>query len=192
MALTQEGDTDALALTAVVPGTGVGHDDSALVARARLGDSSAFDELYRRYRDQVYTLCLNMCGNRDEAQDLLQETFVHACRGLSKFGGRSRFTTWLYRIAVNAVRDSARRRKRSPVPPPAQAPDLATVSHVRAALARLRQEHRDLLALRYSLSLSYQEMAECLRWPVGRVRATLHRARRAFKEEYLRIVEAKP
>jgi len=176
-----------------MPGVRAGEDDSALIERARSGDATAFDELYRRHRDRVYSICLNMCGNRDEAQDLLQETFVHACRGLAKFAGRSSFTTWLFRIAVNVARDAARQRRRSPDPlPSAQAPDLTTVDHVRAVLARLRQEHRSVLVLRYSLSLSYQEIGESLHWSVDRVRATLHRARRAFKDEYLRMNEVKP
>ena len=172
-------------------------EERALVARAQQGDASAIDELYRRYRDRVYTLCLDLCGDPEEAEDLLQETFVNACRGLPKFAGRSTLATWLYRIAVNAVRSSARRRRREPIaglplpePPPfAIDPDPATISGVRAALAGLHPRHRQVLALRYSQSLSYQEIGDSLGWPLARVRATLHRARCAFKKAYLRAQE---
>jgi RNA polymerase sigma factor (sigma-70 family) len=165
-------------------------DEAALIARARSGDNDALDALYRRHRDYVYTLCLNMCGDRDEAQDLLQETFVRAWRGLRKFAGRSSLSTWLYRIAVNVARDAAgRRRPDTGVLPEIQSSDRdMTVDDVRAALARLRPAHRTVLVLRYNLALSHEEIAGCLKWSVSRAKVTLHRAKRAFKDEYLRIV----
>jgi RNA polymerase sigma-70 factor (ECF subfamily) len=138
----------------------------------------------------VYTLCLNLCGNRAEAEDLLQETFVRAYRGLPRFRGRARFTTWLHRIAVNLCRDAARRRRRSPDPLPiAPSPSSATVDQVRAALARLRPQHRLVLILRYSQSLSYQEIGDLLSWSLSRVKVTIHRAKRAFKDIYLQLNE---
>jgi len=84
---------------------------SALVARAQGGDMEAFDELYRLHRDKVYSLCLNLCGDRERAQDLLQETFVRGWRGLQGFRGQSAFSTWLHRVAVNVCRDGERRRR---------------------------------------------------------------------------------
>ena len=165
-------------------------DEAALIARAREGDTTALDELYRRHRDYVYTLCLNLCGNRDEAQDLLQETFVRAWRGLRKFAGRSSLSSWLYRIAVNVAHDAASRHRCItavlPIDPPG---DRQTVDDVRAVLARLRPVHRTVLVLRYNLSLSHQEIAGCLKWSVSRAKVTLHRAKRAFKDEYLRMAE---
>ncbi|UCH34501.1 MAG: RNA polymerase sigma factor [Armatimonadota bacterium] len=169
------------------PATRAAGRDGALVARAQQGERAALDELYRRHRDYVYTLCFNLCGDREDAQDLLQETFVHAWRGLPKFAGRSSFTTWLYRIAVNVAHD-ARRRHREPMPTDRNpAADAETIDHVRAALARLRPAHRAVLVLRYSLSLSHQEIAECLHWSLSRAKVTAHRAKRAFKDEYLRL-----
>jgi RNA polymerase sigma-70 factor (ECF subfamily) len=165
-------------------------DEGALIARARADDVAALDELYRQHRDYVYTLCLNLCGNRDEAQDLLQETFVRAWRGMHKFAGRSSLSTWLYRIAVNVARDAAgRRRPETGVLPEIQSSDRDRMDDVRAVLARLRPAHRAVLVLRYSFSLSHREIAECLHWPVTRAKVTLHRAKRAFKDEYLRMAD---
>jgi RNA polymerase sigma-70 factor (ECF subfamily) len=168
-------------------GTGCG---SALVGRARLGNVEAFDELYRLHRDRVYTLCVDLCGDRELAEDLLQETFVRVWRGLRGFGGRSSFATWVHRIAVNVCRDAARRRGRqaeeggrSPNP------DTETVDRVRVALARLRPPYRAALALRYTLGLSYEEIGETLGWSMPKVKVTIHRAKRAFRDAYCEGVE---
>ncbi len=167
--------------------------DTALVARAQRGEGDALDQLYVRHRDQVYTLCLNLCGNREEAEDLLQETFVCAYRALAKFRGGSRFSTWLHRIAVNLCHEAARRSQRRADPPAVAAgADTEVIDNVRAALMRLRPHHRVVLVLRYQQSLSYQEIADLLKWSLSRVKVTLHRAKRAFKDVYLQLDETQP
>ncbi len=159
-----------------------------LVGRARRGDVEAFDELYRLHRDKVHTLCLNLCRNREQAEDLLQETFVRAWRGLPKFQGRSQFSTWLHRIAVNVCRDAAGRPPESTPNLLARAdPDDEIIDRVRAALGRLRAPHRVVLVLRYSLSLSYREIAETLNWSLPKVKVTIHRAKAAFKSAYCEV-----
>jgi len=85
--------------------------DSRLVKRAVHGDRAAFDELVVRHRDRVWAIALRMCRDRDEAEDVLQETFIAAWRALDRFGGRSEVTTWLYRIAVNKSHDAIARRR---------------------------------------------------------------------------------
>ncbi len=169
-----------------------GEEDTALIARACQGDTDAMDQLYRQHRNQIYTLCLNLCGNREEAQDYLQETFVRAFRKLSQFAGRSKLNTWLYRIAVNLVKETARRNckaTQAEVPASAAAsscPDVDTTERVRAVLANMIPSYRLVLALRFSQGLSYQEIAECLGWSLARVKVTLHRAKRSFKNAYAR------
>lgn len=162
-------------------------DEVSLVARARRGDVSALDEIYRQHRDQVYTLCLNLCSDRELAQDLLQETFVRAFRGISSFAGRSQLSTWLYRIAVNLAHEVARRQRfaEKTYQSPTQ-PDTETVDRVRATLGSLRENYRIVLALRYTQTLSYQEIAECLGWSLARVKVTIHRAKQEFREAYLK------
>ena len=182
--------TEGLRLTRGVSAKAVSEEEAALIARARRGDAGAFEELYRRHRDQVYTLCLNLCGNREDAQDLLQETFVHAYRGLRGFAGRSAFGTWLYRIAVNVCAAARRRARTAPTPASDPGADAATIERVRDVLMRLRPAHRVVLVLRYSQGLSYNEIAECLQWSLSRVKVTIHRAKRAFKDAYLKADSA--
>ena len=74
-----------------------------LVTRASRGDTGAFEALYRQHVGRVYGLCLRMTGQPDSAEDLTQDTFVNAWRSLPGYEGRSSFSTWLHRIAVNAV-----------------------------------------------------------------------------------------
>lgn len=165
-----------------------GSADTEVLGRARAGDRGAWDELYRGYRDRVYTLCLNLVGSREEAQDLLQETFLRAFRGLPGFRGQSQLGTWLYRIAVNAAHDRRRRQRPQERLEPEQAaetPDVAMVEQVRAALATMRAPHRTVLALHYGQGLTGVEIAECLGWSLSRVKVTMHRARRAFREAFL-------
>ena len=180
---------EALILGEPMTAAQAGPADAALVARARQGDNRAFEQLYLGHRNQMYNLCLNLCGDSDQAQDLLQETFVRAYRALPRFRGSSTFSTWLYRIAVNVCRDAARRRRRMRLAESAapDAPDVGvaqTVALVRSALLRLSPRHRAALALRYTLSLSHQEMANVLGWSLPKVKVTIHRARQAFKEAY--------
>ncbi len=168
---------------------GLGAGEGALVARARAGDASAFEELYVRCRDQTYTLCLSLCADPEEAQDLLQDTFVRAYRFLPSFRGEAQFTTWLHRITVNLYHDATRRKQRQaaavPEPTPSREGGQETAGQVRAVLALLQPNHRVVLGLRYSQGLSYQEMAEVLHWSLGRVKITLHRAKAAFRDAYL-------
>jgi RNA polymerase sigma-70 factor (ECF subfamily) len=140
----------------------------------------------------VYTLCLNLCADREQAQDLLQETFVRVYRGLRTFRGGAQFATWLYRIAVNVSRDAARKqrvRERALPPAASEAGGGDMVHQVRAALTRLRADHRAVLALRYTRSLSYQEIADLLGWSLPKVKVTIHRAKQAFKTAYLGVGE---
>ncbi len=180
---------EAVRLGEARPAQGVADADTTLVSRARQGDAAAFEELYARYRDKVYGLCLSLIGDREDAQDLLQETFVRAYGALPRFRGGSRFGTWVFRIAVNACHDALRKRRRLPDPTPAP-PQLdvevePTVDRVRAALSCLVPKHRAVLALRYNRSLSYQEIAEVLGWSLARVKVTIFRAKHAFREAYL-------
>lgn len=161
-------------------------EDAALIAQAQTGDRGAFDRLYLQYRDQIFTLCLNLCGDREEAGDLLQETFLNAWRGLPRFRGRAAFSTWLYRIAINTCRAAARRKRVLSAPAPEErAVDQELRDEVRSTLADLRPNYRIVLTLYYSQTLSYQEIADCLGWSLVKVKVTMHRAKAAFKELYL-------
>jgi RNA polymerase sigma-70 factor, ECF subfamily len=92
-------------------------EEAAVVAAARAGDESAFAALAERYRRELQVHCYRMLGSLEDAEDLVQETFLRAWRGRTSFQGRSSFRTWLYRIATNACLNALARRSRRVLPP---------------------------------------------------------------------------
>ncbi len=92
-------------------------DDTALIERCLAGDRGAFDELMRRHEDRVFAVCLRTLRDREAALDATQDTFISVFRKLDRFDGRSAFTTWLHRVAVNTALDRIRRDKRRATSP---------------------------------------------------------------------------
>jgi len=169
-------------------------DQAQWITRARDGDQTAFECLYRAHVGRVYGLCLRMTGHPQTAEDLTQETFVSAWRSLSAFEGRSGFSTWLHRIAVNAVLA----RGRSPqgrgefsmtgdegeqrdfeMP---EDMDAATPIDLERAIATLPAGARDVMVLYGVYGYSHEEAADMLGVAVGTCKAQLHRARRLLRE----------
>jgi RNA polymerase sigma-70 factor (ECF subfamily) len=176
--------------------------DSALIARFLKGDQSAFDALFLKYQEFVYNIVYGIIGLAEEARDVTQDVFLQVYRSLPSFRCRSRFATWLYRIAVNRALDSARAAKNrrwlplkeahKAVSRPAADPTTATSHHaehdaVQRVLMEVPWQHRDVLVLRYFQELSLEEIAEVLQCSVTAVKVRLHRARRYFKEKYMQI-----
>jgi RNA polymerase sigma-70 factor (ECF subfamily) len=182
-------------------------DDHPLVSRAQAGEVAAFEALVRRYERWVFTLALRMVGDRGEAEDMAQEVFLKAYRGLPRFKGTSRFSTWLYAIASHHCLNHLQARRRRPEASgrgaeglggeelqavdllPDAAPradavleraDLARI--VQTELTFLTEDHRLILILRDIQGLSYQEIAETLGLELGTVRSRLHRARAEMRE----------
>jgi RNA polymerase sigma-70 factor (ECF subfamily) len=170
--------------------------DGPLVARARDGSPEAFEELVRRYRNQVYALCFHFVHSREDAWDLAQETFVNAHRALPAFRGESGFKTWLMRIAANRCKDHLKKRRLDTVPfddaqsvdGPANSPqpdeqlehrELALA--IETALKGLPLRHRTAFLLREYEGLSYQEMAEVMDCNIGTVMSRLFHARRKLQ-----------
>lgn len=193
---------------AEVPGNAraAAEEDCGLVDRAQTGDAAAFEALVRRYQRWVFTLTLRMVGDRAEAEDVAQEVFLKAYRGLAGFKGTSRFTTWLYAIASHHCLNHLKARGRrgasggwsqsravgdAPVAVerlPDGAPRADTLLEraefariVQAEMARLTEEHRVILVLRDIQGLSYVEIARTLGLEPGTVRSRLHRARMEMK-----------
>jgi RNA polymerase sigma-70 factor (ECF subfamily) len=174
----------------------VGGDD-ALVARARAGELVALEELFNRYRNQVFSLAYRMTGNPSDAEDLCQEIFLQVMRKVGSFEGRSSFSTWLYRVAMNRSRDYLRRKKRSPEllshegdPPERHDPHIATSGGlesvaisseaqrlVQEALMELPVSLRAPLVLHELEGMQYHEVASLLKLPVGTVKSRIFRAR---------------
>ncbi len=170
-------------------------DEGDLVERARAGDREAFADLVRLHQDRVYRLALRMVGV-DAAEDVAQQTFLHAWQAISRFEQRSAFGTWLYRAAINACTDVLRRQGRfRPLPLedvehalPSAEPDVAEEVHQRMedqerrqalawALDRLPTDDRVLLYLRLGEVLSYEALADVLGLNVRTVGTRLFRAR---------------
>lgn len=166
------------------------------VAQARGGDASAFEELVRTYEAPEYRLALRMCGGRaEDAQEVAQEAFLAAWRGLPRFRGQCRFSSWLYKLTANAAVDHLRREKRRPAAVPLENVGEPADPHtpqeelerrelhraVQQALDRLTPEHREVLLLRQMQGLSYQEIGAALSLEEGTVKSRISRAKRQLR-----------
>jgi RNA polymerase sigma factor (sigma-70 family) len=161
--------------------------EATLVAQAREGDERAFAELVSPCRRVLFAVCMRICGNEADALDATQDALVAAWRHLDRFDGRSRFSTWLYRIAHNAALMQVRRRRDLPGLPdgpesavPDPSADVDTVLTVRWALERLPPDFRAALVLREYAELSYAEIADIQGIPENTVRSRIARARQAM------------
>lgn len=159
--------------------------DDELVRRFVSGDAKeAVDVLIRRHQDRVFGIAYRILGNRSDALDAAQEVFVVVFRKAKSFRHQSAFTTWLYRLTVNACTDLHRRRARQPVPAEqleAPIPDSAGASDDRLAIAQalktLPLDQRTAVIMRDLYGLSYEEIAEATSTAVGTVKSRISRGR---------------
>lgn len=169
--------------------------EDELLDRARhRDDSDAFAELVRRHQGKVRGLLLRLTANRTLADDLGQEVFLRAYRGLVGFEGRARFSTWLYRIAYNVyLNHRTRTRELAPLPEAFElrtaAPEgrMSAAGHdlrrdLDAAIATLPDRYKSVITLYYLEDVSYPEIADVLDIPLGTVKTHLHRAKRMLRE----------
>lgn len=189
------------------PASAEGED--ALVERARRGDRASFEELARRHADRLYAVVLRFVADGDEAEEVTQEAFLRAWRGIGEFEGRSRFFTWLYRIGINEAKRRAARRPPATVvslddQPIPEAPDWSEAPETRFAQADLRRvledairslpiEYRMPIVLRDVEGLTTREAAQVMELGEAAFKSRLHRARLAVRrglDEYFLEVEA--
>ena len=165
-------------------------NEQELVKSCRLGNREAQRELYDRTSEPIYRLLLRMTGNRDDAFDLAQDTYVKAFTRIEQFDGRSSVATWLYRVAVNEALQHLRRASRTRIklhenPPADLAPAPAEVGDIRLdiqeAVATLPPSDRAMLFLRYQEGLDYRAIAEVCDCATGTVASRLNRARRELR-----------
>jgi RNA polymerase sigma-70 factor, ECF subfamily len=179
-------------------------DESLLAAHLR-GDQRAFGELVGRHERRIYGLCLRILGNREDAEDATQEAFLAALRKASSFRQAAAFSTWLYRIAVNAATDQARRRGRArlarldpedaglAVAPGGELGEVvATAVAVQTALALVPEEFRVAVVLCDLYRVPYADAAQILEIPVGTVKSRVFRGRLALAERLGDGQEAAP
>jgi RNA polymerase sigma-70 factor (ECF subfamily) len=169
--------------------------DEALLAAHLRGDPRAFGELVARHERRIYGLCLRILGNREDAEDATQEAFLAALRKASSFRRAAAFSTWLYRIAVNAATDQARRRGRArlaldpedaglAVAPGGELGEVvASAVAVQTALARVPEEFRVAVVLCDLYRIPYADAAQILAVPVGTVKSRVFRGRLALADQ---------
>jgi RNA polymerase sigma-70 factor (ECF subfamily) len=187
--------------------------DHRLVERFNAGDASAFDEMVSRYWNRIYDMVHRQLRNAQDAEEVTQDAFIRAHRGLASFRGDSAFSTWLYQIATNLARNRYWywwRRKReqwvsfdAPIghetsatladrlPADVDSPEEAILSQefvdrISSGMHRLNAKHREVLILRNIKNLSYEEISKTLNLSVGTVKSRIARAR-----ENLRTTMAK-
>ena len=164
-------------------------DDRVLVNACLAGDKPAFDILVERHRKQVYQVCYRFVGNHEDASDLAQDVFIRAYRALGTFKGRSAFSTWLYRVAVNVClnRVAVRQRPletldtREYEDTTSERPDGAILRReraavVRAAISQLPNKQRATMILRIYHELPHEQIAAILGSSVGAVKANFFHA----------------
>jgi len=166
-------------------------DESLLAAHLR-GDPRAFGVLVTRHERRIYGLCLRILGNREDAEDATQEAFLAALRKAASFRRAAAFSTWLYRIAVNAATDQARRRGRSRAttldPEDAGVADpgvdlgeaVTAAVAVQTALTKVPEEFRVAVVLCDLYRVPYADAAQILEVPVGTVKSRVFRGRAAL------------
>jgi RNA polymerase sigma-70 factor (ECF subfamily) len=185
------------------------HPDIALVARAKAGDSAAFEQLIRQYDRQIFRTALHITQNREDAEDITQDVFFKAFQKLEQFQGNSKFSTWLVRIAVNESLMRLRKRKTSKTvsmdqdvetaegsiprdfaewrPNPEQNYSQSELADIlRKTIAGLPPGFRTVFTLRDIENLSTEETAEALGLSVPAVKSRLLRARLQLRERLSR------
>jgi RNA polymerase sigma-70 factor (ECF subfamily) len=167
-------------------------EDVVLVERFLAGNADAFEILYARYYEKVFAIARGILLDSEEAADAVQEIFTLVYRHLSRFDRRSRFSTWLFRIAVNRSIQQARKNKHRSKHVALSEASAATVQDeahfvdpkVQEAMAKLSGSDRALLVLFYWDELSLQEIADSLGCAVNAAKTRLYRARERFRQAY--------
>ena len=180
--------------------------DEELVARSMSGDADSFNELVLRWERPIYALAYRTIGREEDARDVCQETFLRAFRALPGFRGQAKFSSWLYRIALNLCRDWVRRERRAPV---VQAPEnvdlieLAAAEEpsesiedlvarkdltkaVERAMALLPEQQRTAIILKEYHGLTFQEIADLVGCPLSTVKTRLYQGLTVIRRELAR------
>lgn len=184
--------------------------DEELVRRAREGSEEAFASIVERYQDKIYNLAYRMLGNREEAEDVAQETFLNTYRAMHSFRLEERFSPWIYKIASNLCLDRLRKMRYQvvsldePVGPDGDmsqqvadwttSPDrvyetTAVREETQEAIAELPPKYKVVVILRHMQDLSYDEIADILGIPQGTVKTRLFRAREILRRKLAPVLE---
>jgi len=181
-------------------------EDTGLVNAYLDGETRSFDVLVERYQTRLLNFVYRIVGDRERAEDLVQEVFVRVYRHLGRFDRSKKFSTWIYTIASNLAKNELRNRSRNPLvlftsmtkgwedeerplefeDPSSRPDDLFRKRHVRelveSSVAQLPTHHREVFMLREIEGRSYEEIAEITHCNLGTVKSRLNRARNSFAE----------
>jgi RNA polymerase sigma-70 factor, ECF subfamily len=169
--------------------------DEELVARATAGDLESFNQLVRRWERPIFALAYRTLGREEDARDVVQDAFLRAYRGLPRFKGEAKFSSWLYRITLNLCRDWIRRERRAPIVPTPAGVDPNTFADeqvspttsveelvgrrqmseaVALAMAELPEDQRTAILMKEYHGLTFQEIADTLQCPLSTVKTRLY------------------
>ncbi|MBQ3223177.1 MAG: sigma-70 family RNA polymerase sigma factor [Clostridia bacterium] len=183
-----------------------GHEDNFLIKQAIRGDAYAFEQLMRKHESRMYSVAVRMCGNREDAQDCVQDAMLRIYRALDRFKGQSSFSTWVYRITMNTCLDELRRRKVrastsldtllesgwSPTDetdtPERHAIEAERRKALSGAIQSLPEDMRSAIVLREMQGLSYEEISDVLSVNVGTIKSRISRGREKLRQ----LITSKP
>ncbi len=178
--------------------------ESRLAKLAQNGDRRAFAELVNLYKVKIYHLAYRMLNNRQEAEDVVQETFLRVFENLGKYDREQKFSSWIYRIGTNLCIDRLRKRKANfsldaelsdgeggdwhdlfaaqDASPEEQLLLSETQTQIRSAMERLPEKYKSIMVLRYLHDLSLHEISEILRLPITTIKTRIHRGREFMRK----------
>ena len=177
--------------------------DEELVARSIGGDTDSFNQLIKRWEKPIFALAYRTLGREEDARDVTQETFLRAFRAINGFKGEAKFSSWLYRIALNLCRDWIRRERRTPVIATPEGVDLVELAGegdevepfdevvarrdlsktVQRVMRALPEEQRTAIVLKEYHGLTFQEIADTLGCPLSTVKTRLYQGLTVLRRE---------
>lgn len=186
--------------------------DEQLIARFQQGDVQAFDTLVRRYKDQLLNFVYRFVGNRSDAEDIVQETFLRVYKNKHYYKEIAKFSTWVYTIAGNLAKTELRRRKRHKIfsvsnfvndekdydiPDREIGPDKkvdGTIKedYIQKAIEKLPPKFKEVIILRDIQGFSYEEISQILNIPLGTVKSRVNRGRLKLQEDLKFLFENEP
>ena len=191
------------------------HQDEMLIKRSQKGDIDAFEQLIAGYQQKIFNIAYRYIGNYHDAADISQEIILKIYRSLPRFRGDASFSTWVYRISINACHDYAAKcrdqRQKSldsfvqtldgdlslEIADLSSMPENNYISKEKCAYLQkliigLPEEYRVIIILREIEGLSYTEIEDCLKLPLGTVKSRINRAREALRKKIVQSAEQYP
>jgi len=178
-----------------------GENDHDLIAKSLQGNEKAFRDLLAKHHATAWAVVRGVLGDRDEVEDVIQQVYVKVYRGLPRFRGDAKFSTWLYQIARNEAINLAKKKRMDTMPiddvslatPESESPEASyrrgrLGAEVEDALGRIDERYRMAIELCYMGEHSYEEIAEIMDLPLGTVKTYIHRGKAEMKKAMTRTL----